>query len=202
MKEAGKKKSTPMDKLINIIIAVIIVAFVAVGAYAVYSKISSGIQERKIENGEAEATVGYLAKQQDMTAEDYLAQYGLTLGGDIDENTTQSDMLDSMTLEKYAEYSGQNADDIITNAGLSEQVTKDSLWGEVRALMPVSAYYNEEQLNQIKQIYGIGDEVTLDTKYGDFEKIMEEKQSQMAEATAEPEGEAANDEAAQESAAE
>lgn len=202
MKEAGKKKSTPMDKLINIIIAVIIVAFVAVGAYAVYGKISSGIQERKIENGEAEATVGYLAKQQGMTAEDYLAQYGLTLGGDIDENTTQSDMLDSMTLEKYAEYSGQNADDIITNAGLSEQVTKDSLWGEVRTLMPVSAYYNEEQLNQIKQIYGIGDEVTLDTKYGDFEKIMEEKQSQMAEATAEPEGEAANDEAAQESAAE
>lgn len=202
MKEAGKKKSTPMDKLINIIIAVIIVAFVAVGAYAVYGKISSGIQERKIENGEAEATVGYLAKQQDMTVEDYLAQYGLTLGGDIDENTTQSDMLDSMTLEKYAEYSGQNADDIITKAGLSEQVTKDTLWGEVRVLMPVSAYYDEEQLNQIKQIYGIGDEVTLDTKYEDFEKIMEEKQAQMAEATAEPEGEATNDEAAQESAAE
>ena len=207
MNEAGKKKSTSMDKLINVIIAVIIVAFVAVGAYAVYSKISSGITERKIENGEAEATVGYLAKQQDMTVEDYLAQYGLTLGSDIDENTTQSDMLDSMTLEKYAEYSGQNADDIITKAGLSEQVTKDTLWGEVRVLMPVSSYYDEEQLNQIKQIYGIGDEVTLDTKYEDFEKIIEEKQAQMAEATAEPEGETAggeesNDEAAQESAAE
>lgn len=207
MNEAGKKKSTSMDKLINVIIAVIIVAFVAVGAYAVYSKISSGITERKIENGEAEATVGYLAKQQDMTVEDYLAQYGLTLGGDIDENTTQSDMLDSMTLEKYAEYSGQNADDIITKAGLSEQVTKDTLWGEVRVLMPVSSYYDEEQLNQIKQIYGIGDEVTLDTKYEDFEKIIEEKQAQMAEATAEPEGETAggeesNDEAVQESAAE
>lgn len=207
MNEAGKKKSTPMDKLINLIIAVIIVAFVAVGAYAVYSKISSEITERKIENGESEATVGYLAKQQDMAVADYLAQYGLTLGGGIDENTTQSDMLDSMTLEKYAEYSGQNADDIITNAGLSEQVTKDTLWGEVRTLMPVSSYYDEEQLNQIKQIYGIGDEVTLDTKYGDFEKIIEEKQAQMAEATAEPEGETdggegSDDEAAQESAAE
>ena len=44
--------------------------------------------------------------------------------------------------------------------------------------------------------------IMVTARGGDFEKIMEEKQSQMAEATAEPEGEAANDEAAQESAAE
>lgn len=186
MNGAQKKKATPMDKLMTAIVVLVIAVFVAAGVYATYGKISEGISNKAIEDGKAEETVSYLAKQDNMSVEDYLAQYGLTLGDTIKKNTTLSEMLDNMTLENYAKYIGQDIDAMIESAGLGDKVTKDTLWKDARPLLPLISYYGEEQLNQIKQIYGFGDEVTPDMTYGDFEKLVEEKQAEMAQATEAP----------------
>lgn len=185
MNNEGKKRATSADKAINAVIALIIIAFVAVGVYATYGKISEGIKDKAIANGEAEATVEYLAKQANMPVEDYLAQYGLELNDTIKEDTTESEMLDNMTIEYYAQYNGQDADEMINGTGLQDKVTKDTLWKDFLPQVPaISVIGGEEAFNQMKTQYGFGDEVTMDMPWGDLEKLIEEKQAEMMAAAA------------------
>ncbi len=129
--------------------------FVAVGVYATYGKISEGVTNKEIESGKAEATVEYLANQAGQSVEDYLAQYGLTLGDTIKAKTTESEMLDNMTIENYAKYNGQEADSFLQ--GMSDSVTKDTVWKDLMA-MPVSQVIDADALAQVKKQYQIGDD--------------------------------------------
>lgn len=185
MNEKGKKKASQSDKIINAVVVLVILVFVVVGVYATYGKISEGIEDKAIVNGEKEATVEYLAKQADMTVEDYLAQYGLSLGDEISKKTTESEMLDNMTVENYLAYTGmeQTADEIIADAGLTDTVTKDTLWKDFFPQLPVSMIYDEETFEQIKTQMGFGDDVTLEMPYGEFEALLEEAANAAAEET-------------------
>lgn len=198
MNEGGKRKASKADKMVNVVIAVVIIVFVAVGVYATYGKISEGIQDKAIASGEREATVEYLAKQSGMSVEDYLAQYGLSLGDTISAKTAESEMLDNMTIENYAKYNGQDADEMINGTGLQDKVTKDTLWKDFLPQVPVVSVLGEETFNQLKTQLGLGDEVTADMPYGDFEKLMQEKQDEAAAAAETP----AEDTAATEAPAE
>lgn len=168
MNKAGSK-----DKLVNVIIVLVLIAVLAAGVYATYGKISEGIKYKAIENGEAEATVEYLAKQSEMTVEDYLAQYGLSVGEAVTAETTETEMLNNMTIENYANYNGQNADEMITGTGLQDKVTKDTLWKDFLPQVPTVSVIGEETFNQFKTQFGFGDEVTADMPWGEFEKLME-----------------------------
>lgn len=172
-----KRKASAADKMVNVIIAIVLAAFVAVGVYATYGKLSEGIKDKKIASGEAEATVDYLARQANMSVEDYLAQYGLTLSDTVTKDTPESEMTDNMTIENYLKYTGmeQTADQVISDAGLADTVTKDTLWKDFFPQLPVSMVYDQTTFDQLKTQLGLGDDVTIDMKYGDFEKILEEK---------------------------
>ena len=97
-------------------------------------------------------------------------------------------MLDNMTVENYAKYNGQDADEMINGTGLQDKVTKDTLWKDFLPQVPVVSVLGEETFNQLKAQFG--DEVTPDMPYGDFEKLMQEKQNAAAEATEAPAEEA------------
>ena len=187
MNGAEKKKATPADKAVNAIIVLIILVFVAVGVYATYGKISEGVTNKEIESGKAEATVEYLANQAGQSVEDYLAQYGLTLGDTIKAKTTESEMLDNMTIENYAKYNGQEADSFLQ--GMSDSVTKDTVWKDLMA-MPVSQVIDADALAQVKKQYLIGDdEISDSTTYEEFQKVLYQKASaasQAAQATDAP----------------
>lgn len=161
--------------------------FVAVGVYATYGKISEGVTNKEIESGKAEATVEYLANQAGQSVEDYLAQYGLTLGDTIKAKTTESEMLDNMTIENYAKYNGQEADSLLQ--GMSDSVTKDTVWKDLMA-MPVSQVIDADALAQVKKQYQIGDdEISDSTTYEEFQKVLYQKAaaaSQAAQATDAP----------------
>ncbi len=171
-----KKRASSADKMVNVIIGIVIVAFIAVGVYATYGKIAEGIETKAIESGEKEATVSYLAKQAGMTVEDYLAQYGLTVGDAVNDNSTQTEMEDNMTVENYLKYTGdtQDVNEMITGMGLEGKATKDTLWKDFLPMAPaVSVLGGEEAFNQAKEQLGLGDEVTTDITWGDFEKSMQ-----------------------------
>ena len=177
MNGAEKKKATPADKAVNAIIVLIILVFVAVGVYATYGKISEGVTNK----------VEYLANQAGQSVEDYLAQYGLTLGDTIKAKTTESEMLDNMTIENYAKYNGQEADSFLQ--GMSDSVTKDTVWKDLMA-MPVSQVIDADALAQVKKQYQIGDdEISDSTTYEEFQKVLYQKASatsQAAQATDAP----------------
>lgn len=173
MNGTEKKKSTPADKAVNAVITLLIVGFLAVGVYATYGKISDGIKEKRIEEGKEEATVSYLAKQANLDTESYLEQYGLTLGDTVTEDTTENEMLDNMTIENYASYNGQDAETFMQ--GLSESVTKDTVWKDFMA-MPVKDVINADDLAAVKEQYGITDEEVSDTtSYEEFQTVLYQK---------------------------
>lgn len=194
---AAKSNNTTL----NVIVIAIIAVFLIIGVYATYGKISSGIEEKAITNGEKEATVAYLAKQANMSVEDYLAQYGLELNDTITENTTESEMLDSLTIENYLKYTGdgQTAEEVIEGTGLTDKVTKDTLWKDFLPQVPAVSVLGEDSFNSLKEQLGLGDEVDYDTTYGEIEEIINQKMSEQAETANDTatEGETAEGDAAE-----
>lgn len=182
----NKKQATQSDKIINLIICLVVIVFVAVGVYATHGKISEGIKDRAIESGEAEATVEYIARQNGQSVEDFLAQYGLSLGDTISESTTESEMLDNMTIENYALYSGTTVEEMLS--GLSEKVTKDTVFKDYMQMPTIDVLGSDEIVNQVKEQYGMGDDVNGDMSWSDFQtKLVEAAQAAALTATQAPE---------------
>lgn len=187
----NKKQATKSDKIVNLIIAVVVIVFVVVGVYATYGKISEGIKDRAIESGKAQATVSYIAKQSGMSVEDYLAQYGLSVDENVNADTTESVMLENMTIENYALYNGTTADDMLS--GLGEKVTKDTVFKDYMQMPTIDVLGSDELVNQVKEQYGMGDDVNGEMSWSDFQtKLVEAAQAAAAEATQAPETETAD----------
>lgn len=193
MKQNGKKRVSAADKTMNLIVVLIILVVLALGVYAVYGPVSTRITEKAIENGESEPTIAYLAEQAGMSAEDYLAQYNLTLGDTLTEKSTQSEMIGAMTLESYLTYSGseETADDIIQEYNLGDKVTKDTLYNDFIDILydsPVSLVLGDEKIAEVKAEYGFTDEeLSGDTTYSDFMTLVQNKQSELDAQTSDTE---------------
>lgn len=171
-----KKQATKSDKLLNLVLAVVVVAILAVGVYATYSKLSVNIKDKAIQEGRTAATVEYLARQADLDIEDYLAQYGLELNDTINKDTTESEMMDNMTLENYLKYNGgeQTADEVLEGTKLTDKATKDTLWKDFMPMVPaISIIGDQESFNQLKEQYGFDND---DITWGELEELIQSKQ--------------------------
>lgn len=171
-----KKQATASDKLLNLVLGVVILVIFAVGVYATYGKIAANVKDKAIESGEKEATVEYLARKADLTIEDYLAQYGLELNDTITADTTESNMMDNMTLENYLKYNGgeQTAEEVLEGTGLSDKATKDTLWKDFLPMAPaISIIGNQDTFNQMKSVYGFEND---DISWGELQELINAKQ--------------------------
>lgn len=188
----GNNTSSSSDKMITLIIVVVIIAVLGIGIYATYGKIANNITENKIASGEIPETVSHAANAAGMSVEDYLADFSLTVTDEVNGDTPVSDLYGYMSLENYMTMANEgneepvDLDAIIEEWGLTGKVTKDTQWKDVELLMPLKAQFSDEQINQYKQAYNLGDEVTGETTYGDFQKMLEEKAKEAATATAAP----------------
>lgn len=170
------------DTMINVIIAIVLIAVIALAGYAIYDKISSNIIQTEIENGEREATVGYLAEQAGMSIEDYLAQYGVS---GLGKNATEQEMTDMMTVDNYVKYAGTTIEDLQTQYHLSEAPAGDSNWGDLRKSFTVrNMVGDEDSFAQFKEMYGLDDSITLDTLWTDAEPVIQESIAKMQEEAA------------------
>ena len=192
-----RKARSSSNSGLNVVMGIIIAAVLALAVFATYGKVSDKLEENAIANGTKEQTVGYAAKQAGQTVDEYLEQYGLSGSKDVSEKTPLSEMYGFMTLEKYFEMLGteKTVDEFITEAKLDGQVTKDSMWKDVEDIVPAGVYFelfygSADMLDQMKSMYGIGDEVTADTPWGEANKIFEEKAEELANATPAPTDEA------------
>ncbi len=186
----GNHTATRSDKLTTLAVVIAIVAVLALAVWATYGKISKNIVDNKIASGEMAETVSHAAETAGMSVEDYLAQYSLTVSDEVNGDTAVSDIYGYMTFENYMNMSNEGSeeptdiDTVIKEWGLEGKVTKDTQWKDVEPLMPLSANMTEEQLAQYKESYGLGDEVTLNTTYGEFEEIIQQKMNEMMSAAA------------------
>lgn len=170
-----KKVSTPFEKMITLIVTLVILAVLALAVYATYGKISANMAEKAIaaenaaiQSGQQEANVRYMAENSGKSVEEYLSQYGLTLGEDLTESTTVSDMSEKMTVENYYKYldenSGQeeqeptNIEELLNAWSAADYgITKDTTWKEVTEKLPFVKYVgSEENFNSILGQYSSG----------------------------------------------
>ena len=190
----SKRPATPADKMINAVIVIVILAVLGLGAYAVYDKVSVNLETKAIQEGTSEQTVRYAADMAGMSADEYLAQYGLGEAG-LNAKSTVSEMIEKMTVENYAKYSEKEVDALLEEFGLTDKATKDMLWSEADLLIPTGIYMGgEEQFAQIKEAYELDDSITAETPWGEAKDKVEEAQNayieKMQNATPAPTAEA------------
>lgn len=170
-----KKQKSPW--LLNTLTAVIVVAFLCLAGYALKDNIKAVLPERP----EKEKTVSDLAKERDMSVEDFLAEYGLD-SGEVTKKTTESEIMGKLTVENYAKYNGQTADELLEQYGI-EKADEKMLWQEAYELMPMLKYAESmgTTFEELKEQAGLPDEVTERTTLAEVKEIME-KQAEETEA--------------------
>lgn len=194
----GNNAAGKSDKLTTLAVIIAIIVVLALAVYATYGKISKNIVDNKIASGEMAETVSHAAEAAGMSVEDYLATYSLTVSDEVNGDTAINDLYGYMTLENYMNMANEgneepvDIDSVINEWGLEGKVTKDTQWKDVEPLMPLSARFSEEQIAQYKESYGLGDEVDGNTTYGDFQKLIEAKLTDLMSATASPSADGAD----------
>lgn len=168
------------NSMLTLISVAIIVIFAAASAFMVIPHLQQLANDKAMKNGEQEATVEYLATSQNMSVEDFLAQYGLELNGTITKDTLESEMEDNMTIANYNTYVGEgNAIDLTQ---FSDAVTEETLYKDLKN-MPAKTALGEEFYNTTKQMYNLSDDIVNDeTSLADFQTAvqaayMEEQQA-------------------------
>ncbi len=199
-------KTSRSNSTLTLVSVAVIVIFAVICAFAAVPKLSEHIENKEIASGSKEPTVAYQARQAGMSVEDYLAQYGLTLGGDITEKSTMQDMANNMTISNYVNFAGITDDEGNPDvegylSQYSDAVTADTTIKDLNAMSAETAL-GTDTFNMQKQLYGLGDEITSETSLEDFgtaiQDAIQAMQEEAANATPAPDSSAAPDAAAAE----
>lgn len=172
----GNTRRNSGDTTLNVVITVIIVAVLGLGIWAVVPKIQQNIANNAADSSASQTvTVAQLAESAGQSVDEYLAEYGLT-DSDITGETDYQTALSAMTLENFAKANGTTADELKSEYKLPESVTNDTPWSEAMLEMPAGlAMGGDEQFAQAKEAYGLGDEFTAESRWGDVQNALMEK---------------------------
>ncbi len=167
--DAPKKKSSVLG---NVIITVVILAFLGLGGYALKDNLKALIPEKP----EKTPTVTDMAKERDMSVEDFLKEYGLE-DGTITKDSTEQDLLGVFTVENYAKYQDKTVEDLLSEYQI-EGAAADMKWNDAFQLMPMSKYAEMmgATFEDLKAQSGLPEEITEKTTLAETQKIMQEAQ--------------------------
>lgn len=181
---------------INVVIAIVIAAFLGLGIYAVASKYASKRAAQQDNGQQTSQTVSQYAEEQNMSTEEFLAQYGLDGDESITGDSTVSEACAKMSVEKFAEFSQKSVDELKSENGLGDDVTADMSWGDARNYIPVGKMCEQSGIkySDFLNNYGLTEEeLPQDTKWSDAMPVLQEaiaKQQAEAAASASPEASA------------
>lgn len=138
------KKRSKADIISNIIIVILILAVLGIGSWAVWSKYS----EQAKSNEQIEQTIPTVeeyAKSLEMTTEEFLAEYGLSGNENIKSDTDITYAINYMTLENYSKMVKIDVETMKTNLGAKEDVTGETLVGDIIASVQSEAENKDAQ---------------------------------------------------------
>lgn len=175
------------NKLFATIIAIVMVVIIGICVWAMYSTISTKVINSQIESGEREATLEYMAKGAGLSVDEFIEQYGLQDAG-LSKNSSQTEVVDKMTLENYAALAQTTVEDILKQYYLEGKADGSTVYADFKAMWTVRAMVqdSEENLETVKEYYGLDDSVTMDTLWSEVEPIIEAKVEEMQNATPAP----------------
>ena len=193
---AGKKKSKAPFVVIAIVVVLAIIAAVVINSFGgnKYNKLGYANPEGR--------TIADVAEQMGVSLEEFLTTYSLP--ADMPEDTEEMAAYYSMPVKVFAQMYGVDFATFKEAYGIPDETTPtvaDGIVGKIKALfggdkivaidentpwgvvldeLTLADYVGEENLETFKEYYGLGDDVTLETRYKEIRKIVEEKTIELA----------------------
>ena len=193
---AGKKKSKA-----PFVIVAIVVVFAIVAAFVINSFGGNKYNKLGYANPEGR-TIADVAEQMGISVEEFLKTYSLP--EDMPADTEEMAAYYSMPVKVFAQMYGVDFATFKEAYGIPEETTPavaDGVMGKIKALfggnkiapidentpwgvvldeLTLANYVGEENLEAFKEYYGLGEEVTAETRYKEIRKIVEEKTMELA----------------------
>ena len=123
---------------VNIIMAIVILAVLALGVVAVWGTVQDNYRQNRLNGGTANLNAGEIADQMGMEFDEFLEYYDLTPEDGVNKDSDINTLIDKMTLANMSEfYWGVELTDDVFNAfkadqGIGDDVTKDTKDADVK----------------------------------------------------------------------
>lgn len=192
-----KKKSKAPFVVIAIVIVIAIIAGLAVSIFGgnKYNKLGYANPEGR--------TITDVAEMMGVSLEEFLTAYSLP--ADMPGDTEEMAAYFSMPVRVFAEMYGVDYATFKEAYGIPDETTptepttlvgkiksiftgdkivaidENTPWGIVLDELTLAKYVGEENLEAFKEYYGLGDEVTAETKYKEVKKAVDKKSMQLAQ---------------------
>lgn len=130
-KKNSRPKRNKADTIVNLVISVVVVAVLALAIYAIADKFKPDIY-----------TLSEAAQEQGMTVEDFSAEYGIENAQADDD---MNEIINNMSLENFAKFSGTTYDELVAQGGLPEGVTSEMTVGQVQEMLQTEEHNHEHE---------------------------------------------------------
>lgn len=187
-------KGDTINMMINILIVVVILAVLALGAWAVIPKVTQNLQERAqteqnntaqndVQQPQQTVTVAQQAETEGISVDEYKAKYGL--GDTVTGETSFDEALSSMSFKNFAAAQNTTTQALREQYKIPDSVSEDTPWGEAQQSASAKAMFGgDEQFAQIKEQYQLTD-ISDDITVGELLPMLVAAQEQ-AQASSEP----------------
>jgi len=136
--EVKKKKGSIAG---NVIITIIVIAFLGLGLYAIKDKLPKPAPKP--------TTVSKLAKGMDMSVEDFLKEYGLDGDETVTADTLQEDFEGKLTVANYAKYIGKTVADLLSENGIVDGIDETMLWTDAKEQYEMIGHFLQKQNEEL-----------------------------------------------------
>ena len=181
-------KKTPVAAIVCAAIAAVLIIAALVLYFMGYFGLWFNKYNRKYINTTGR-TISEVADTAGMTVKEFLELYDLPKS--MPANTYESAAFYTMPVSKVAEMYGTTFDDLKEQFGLPDGVSEKDAWGDVEGEITLDTYTNGN-VDAFKEYYGLGDEVTGETKIKEVRNTIDQKTKEQADAQKAEEA-AAND---------
>lgn len=182
-------KKTPVAAIVCAAIAAVLVIAALVLYFMGYFGLWFNKYNRKYINTTGR-TISEVADTSGMTVKEFLELYDLPKS--MPANTYESAAFYTMPASKVAEMYGTTFDDLKEQFGLPDGVSEKDPWGDVEGEITLDTYTNGN-VDAFKEYYGLGDEVTGETKIKEVRNTIDQKTKEQVDAQKAEEEAAAND---------
>lgn len=190
-------KKTPVAAIVCAAIAAVLVIAALVLYFMGYFGLWFNKYNRKYINTTGR-TISEVADTSGMTVKEFLELYDLPKS--MPANTYESAAFYTMPASKVAEMYGTTFDDLKEQFGLPDGVSEKDAWGDVEGEIALDTYTNGN-VDAFKEYYGLGDEVTGETKIKEVRNTIDQKTKEQVDAQKAEEEAAANDNSSSDNAA-
>ena len=168
------KKGSKIGIIIAVIAAVVVIAVAAMTSMMETNKYNKmGYVDI------SGKTVQDLIDQQGITLEEFLETYGLP--SDMPADTIEAAAYYTIPVKNIAQMYGMDFESLKEKLQFPDTITEDSTWGEAEGEVTLANYIGEDNLEEFKSQYGLGDNVTGETKWKEIRNTVDEKQKAQRE---------------------